>query len=256
MRAQRSPLGGDVLAPIVAPLIYSEAMSADVAERIAQVRERMRRAAERAGRSPEEITLVAVTKGVEVARIRAAIAAGLTHFGENRVQEAERKIAEIAEPVTWHLVGHLQSNKARKAVGLFQMIHSVDSVRLAERLDRLAGERGRPIPVLLQVDLAGEPTKFGIPVDHLVEVAQACRSLRHLQVRGLMAIPPYFEDPERVRPYFRRLAECLRELNARELFEPPLRELSMGMSHDFEVAIEEGATLVRIGRAIFGERQP
>ena len=231
-------------------------MSEEIAERIALVRERMRRAAERVGRSPEEITLVAVPKGVEVERLRAAIAAGLTHFGENRVQEAERKIAEIEAPITWHLVGHLQSNKARRAVQLFHMIHSLDSVRLAERLDRIAGEQGRTIPVLLQVDLAGEPTKFGIPVDQLVEVARACRPLRHLAVRGLMAIPPYFDDPERVRPYFRRLAECLKELNAREIFEPPLCELSMGMSHDFEVAIEEGATMVRIGRAIFGERRP
>ncbi|MCS6818046.1 MAG: YggS family pyridoxal phosphate-dependent enzyme [Blastocatellia bacterium] len=231
-------------------------MSEEIAERVALVRERIRRAAERAGRSSEEITLVAVTKGVEVERIRAAIAAGLTHFGENRVQEAERKITEIHAPIVWHLVGHLQSNKARRAVQLFHAIHSLDSLRLAERLDRIAGELGRTIPVLLQVDLAGEPTKFGIPVDQLIEVARGCRPLRHLSVRGLMAIPPYFEDPERVRPYFRRLAECLRELNAREIFEPPLRDLSMGMSHDFEVAIEEGATMVRIGRAIFGERQP
>jgi pyridoxal phosphate enzyme (YggS family) len=231
-------------------------MPQEIAERIALVRERIRRAAERAGRSPEEITLVAVTKGVEVERIRAAIAAGLTHFGENRVQEAEGKIAEIAAPITWHLVGHLQSNKARRAVQLFHVIHSLDSVRLAQRLDRIAGEFGRVLPVLLQVDLAGEPTKFGIPADQLLEMAQACRPLRHLAVRGLMAIPPYMEDPERVRPYFRRLAECLRELNAREIFEPPLRDLSMGMSHDFEVAVEEGATMVRIGRAIFGERRP
>jgi len=231
-------------------------MPQEIAERIALVRERIRRAAERAGRSPEEITLVAVTKGVEVERIRAAIAAGLTHFGENRVQEAEGKIAEIAAPITWHLVGHLQSNKARRAVQLFHVIHSLDSVRLAQRLDRIAGEFGRVLPVLLQVDLAGEPTKFGIPADQLLEVAQACRPLRHLAVRGLMAIPPYMEDPERVRPYFRRLAECLRELNARGIFEPPLRDLSMGMSHDFEVAVEEGATMVRIGRAIFGERRP
>jgi pyridoxal phosphate enzyme (YggS family) len=231
------------------------AMREEIAERIAQVRERMRRAAERVDRSPEEITLVAVTKGVDPERIRAAIAAGLTHFGENRVQEAEQKIADISEPVTWHLVGHLQSNKARKAVRLFHLIHSLDSVRLAERLDRLAGEADRRIPVLLQVDLAGEPTKFGIPVEHLVDVAQACRSFRHLEVRGLMAIPPYFDDPEQVRPYFRRLAECLRELNAREIFEAPLRELSMGMSHDFDVAIEEGATFIRVGRAIFGERR-
>jgi len=236
--------------------ILPEVMVEEIAERIALVRERIRRAAERAGRSPEEITLVAVTKGVEAERIRAAIAAGLTHFGENRVQEAERKIAEINAPITWHLVGHLQSNKARKAAALFHVIHSLDSVRLAQRLDRIAGEQGRTIPVLLQVDLAGEPTKFGIPVDQLLDVARACRPFRHLAVRGLMAIPPYFEDPERVRPYFRRLAECLRELNAREIFEPPLKDLSMGMSHDFEVAIEEGATLVRIGRAIFGERQP
>ncbi len=229
-------------------------MGDEIAERIASVRERMGRAAMRAGRSPEEITLVAVTKGVSVERIRAAIAAGLTHFGENRVQEAERKIAEIGASVTWHLVGHLQSNKARKALRLFHIIHSLDSVRLAQRLDRIAGEEGRRLPVLLQVDLAGEPTKFGIPVEQLLEVARACRAFEHLDIRGLMAIPPYCEDPEQVRPYFRRLAQCLRELNAQGLWEPPLTELSMGMSHDFEVAIEEGATMVRIGRAIFGER--
>ena len=228
-----------------------------IAERVAAVRERIARAAERARRSPSDVRLVAVSKTQPVEAVREAFAAGVRDFGENRVQEAEPKIAASADLVAagarWHLVGHLQSNKARRAGALFELVQSIDSLELAERLARVGEEAGRPLRGLIEVDLAGEATKFGLPEAALAPALQALRGKGGLRLEGLMVLPPLVDDKDAVRPYFRRL----RELRDRALGEGLLAagELSMGMSHDFETAIEEGATLVRVGTAIFGERR-
>lgn len=211
-----------------------------------KLEERIARACERANRLPTEVTLVAVTKGVGAAAIREAFAWGVRNFGENRVQEAEGKIEQLCDlkpHLTWHMVGHLQSNKAKVAVGLFDVIHSVDSVRLAEILSRRA--QGR-LSILLQVNISGEATKSGFAPDKVTEAATEIKRLSNLEIKGLMTIAPLTNNPEEVRPVFRRLRELRHRLG--------LEHLSMGMTDDFEVAIEEGATIVRIGRAIFGER--
>jgi len=215
-----------------------------IAERVAHVQQRVQRAAERAGRSPAEVTIVAVSKGFPPSVIDEAVIAGIAHVGENRVQEAAAKIAALRGlPVTWHLVGHLQTNKAKTALELFDIIHSVDSLHLAEVLSSRAE---RPLPILLEVNAAGEASKFGLPPGEVAAAAQAIARLPRLDLRGLMTVAPFVSDPETVRPVFRELRRLRDALG--------LRELSMGMTDDFEVAIEEGATLVRIGRAIFGER--
>jgi pyridoxal phosphate enzyme (YggS family) len=215
-----------------------------VAERLALVQERVTRAAERAGRSPTEVTIVAVSKLFPTQTIEEAAAAGIVHIGENRVQEAAAKIPALRHlPVTWHMIGHLQTNKAKTALDLFDIIQSVDSLRLAEALSRRAE---RPIPVLLEVNVAGEASKFGLSPQEVPQTAEAIARLPHLDMRGLMTMAPLVSDPEEVRPVFRELRRLRDALG--------LAELSMGMTDDFEVAIEEGATLVRIGRAIFGER--
>jgi pyridoxal phosphate enzyme (YggS family) len=219
------------------------------------VRARIARAAARAGRDPGAIRVVAVSKTFGPEAVRAAAAAGVRDVGENRVQEALQKMTETADvPVRWHLVGHLQTNKARKAAGSFAVIHSVDRLELLERLDRAAVELGARPEILVQVDLAGEATKFGAPpaaARALVDAALRCRALRLV---GLMVLPPFFEDPEAVRPFFARLRRLRDEWVAGGVPAASLAELSMGMSHDFEVAVEEGATMVRIGTAIFGPR--
>jgi len=186
-----------------------------------------------------------------------AIAAGISIFGENKVQEAEDKITEIGRSrAEWHLIGHLQSNKARKAVQLFDVIHSVDSVELAERLERICIEEGRKaLPVFVQVDLAGEETKSGIAEADLPEIVEFLRGCQRLRFSGLMVLPPFFDEPEATRPFFIRLREIRDALVAQNAFTDRRGELSMGMSHDFEVAVEEGATVVRVGTAIFGERR-
>ena len=226
-----------------------------IADRVAAVRERIARAAERASRPPAEVTLVAVSKTHPPEAVRAAYAAGVRDFGENRVQEAEPKIAATAElaAARWHLVGHLQSNKARRAAALFGLVQSIDSVEIAGRLARAGEEAGREVRGLVEVDLAGEQSKFGLPESELWPALQALRGRPGLRLEGLMVLPPLLEDPEAVRPFFRRL----RALRDRALGEGLLAAgaLSMGMSHDFEAAVEEGATLVRVGTAIFGERQ-
>ena len=226
-----------------------------IADRVAAVRERIARAAERASRTPDEITLVAVSKTFPARAVQAAFAAGVRHFGENRVQEAEVKFTELGplrdEGLVWHFIGHLQSNKARKAQALFDVVESVDSVELARRLSRAAVESGRTLPVFLQVDLAGEEAKFGIPEASVMGALGEMKELGGLQVEGLMTLPPYL-DPEGVRPYFRRL-RALRD-EARDAGLLHGAALSMGMSHDFETAVEEGATIVRVGSAIFGQR--
>jgi pyridoxal phosphate enzyme (YggS family) len=225
-------------------------MTETMAARILRIKERISNAATSVGRDPMSVRLIAVSKTQPADRLREAMAAGVSVFGESKVQEAETKIDSIGlDMAEWHLIGHLQSNKARRAVRLFDMIHSVDSVDLAERLERICGEEGRgELPVLIQVDLAGEATKNGISPEQLPTLVEFLRECRYVKLRGLMTVPPYFEDLDMVRPYFSILRVLRDEL-------VPDGELSMGMSHDFEAAIAEGATLVRIGTAIFGERE-
>ena len=235
-----------------------------IAANLAEVRDRIAESARRAGRQASDITLVAVSKTFGADRVREAWAAGQRDFGENKVQESLQKIAETADvPARWHLIGHLQSNKAKKAVGPFVCIQSVDSVDLLRRLDDAAGMRpagSGPLEVLVQVDFAGEATKFGAPPDEAERIVRAAVEARHVRLAGLMLLPPWSEDPEQTRPWFARLRE-FRDRLAQGLFRDGvpasavLRHLSMGMSHDFEVAIEEGSTIVRVGTAIFGARR-
>jgi pyridoxal phosphate enzyme (YggS family) len=227
----------------------------ELSARIRQVHARIAEAAGRSGRSAEAVTLVAVTKTVPVERVRLAYEAGLRVFGENRVQEAREKVSALASLplIHWHLIGHLQTNKVARAVELFEMVQSVDSVRLAEALNRGAEARGKRLPVLLEVNVAGEVSKEGVRPEALAELAEVVVRLPYLEAQGLMTVAPYTQNPEEVRPVFRRLRELGAEM--RERF--PLarwQHLSMGMSEDYGVAIEEGATMVRLGRALFGER--
>lgn len=219
---------------------------AAIAERLTLVRERIAAACRRAGRSPADVTLVGVSKGFPAAAIEEALAAGLREVGENRVQEAAAKIQALAAKgltPRWHLIGHLQTNKAKTAADLFGIIHSVDTVRLAQQLSRRASE---PVPILLEVNVGQEATKFGFDTTEVASALSAITTLPNLDVRGLMTVAPETDDPDTLRPLFQRLARLREEL--------ALRELSMGMTGDFEVAIEEGATMVRVGRAIFGPR--
>ncbi len=229
-----------------------------LAARLTAVRGRIAAAANACGRDPDEVKLIAISKTHPASVIRTLIELGASDLGENRVQEAEEKIAEIGRgEVRWHLVGHLQANKAKRAVNVFEVIHSLDSLDLAQRLDRLCADEGREkLPVLIQVDLGHEETKSGIDESELTHMVEGLQSLTHLQLIGLMTLPPFFEDTEQSRPFFRRLRELRDELESRGAFGSRRGELSMGMTHDFEVAIQEGATMVRIGTAIFGERVP
>jgi PLP dependent protein len=226
--------------------------------RAEEVLRRIELSAARSGRDPQEVTLVAVSKTHPAPLVLEAVAAGLRDFGENRVQEADEKIGELrheATGVRWHLIGHLQANKARRAVRLFDLIHSVDSPALAERLERICVEEGREtLGVLVQVDLAGEASKSGARLEELPALFETLKGCERVRCRGLMVLPPFFEEAERVRPYFQRLRSLRDELRGRGAFGDSAGELSMGMSHDFETAIEEGATIVRVGTAIFGER--
>jgi len=228
----------------------------DIATNLQRVRERIAAAAERVGRDPAEGTLVAVTKTHPPEVIRAAYELGLRHFGENRVEEAAGKVGELPEDITWHMVGHLQSRKAAPAVDLFDIVHSVDRVKLARRLDRFCAARGRTMPVLLEVNVSGEASKYGFPIadrDTLEAAIAEILTLPHVRIEGLMTMAPIVADPEDARPVFRGLRE-LRDALATRFPQVEWRHLSMGMTDDFEVAIEEGATIVRIGRAIFGPR--
>ena len=234
-----------------------------IRERLGLVSERIDRAASRAGRRAEEILLIGVSKTMPALLVAEAVEAGLSHLGENRVQEAELKIPEVARllsagflPPTWHLIGHLQSNKARKAAGLFPVIHSVDSEDCAEALGRhaqavFAGDETRCLDILIQVDLGHEQTKHGADEAELARLADRAAAIPGLRLRGLMTIPPPFTEAEASRPFFARLRELRETLAARG---HRLSDLSMGMTGDFEVAIEEGATMIRVGRAIFGDR--
>jgi pyridoxal phosphate enzyme (YggS family) len=247
------------------------AAAREMAGNLARVRERMERAASRAGRRVEEITLVGVSKTHPAGRIRELHEAGVRHFGENRIQEWESKEAPLSDlDATWHLIGHLQSNKVARAARLFHTIDSVDSVALAERLDRAKKEvntegteksgesggvaRGGRLRVLIEVRLDPSSTKSGVTEEELPRLVEVGLRLPHLELHGLMGVPPYFEDAEKVRPHFRRLRE-LRDAVRAQLGGEILPALSMGMSHDFEVAIEEGATEIRVGTALFGERK-
>jgi len=228
----------------------------EIAARLTAVRDRIARAARRARRDPASIRLVAVSKTFGVEHVRAAAAAGQVDFGENKVQEALQKIEQTSDlEVRWHLVGHLQSNKARRAAARFNLIHSVESDALVAKIDQAATETGRRVDLLVQVDLAGEATKHGAREQDLRPIFDAARECRATRIVGLMLLPPAVDSPEQARPFFRSLRDVRDRLLAQGVEGSMLTELSMGMSHDFEVAVEEGATLVRVGTAVFGERQ-
>ncbi len=214
--------------------------------------EKIDKAARKAGRDPNKIKLVAVSKTVEAARIKEAIEAGVSILGENYVQEAQKKIEEIDRPVSWHFIGHLQSNKAKYAIRLFDMIHSIDSLPLAEELNRRAEQVDRLTKVMIEVNLSKEATKFGTDEEMVLNLAKGIQNLKHLSLEGLMTMPPYFDSPEMSRPYYSALRELMEKMVKEGV---PMQELSMGMSNDFEIAVEEGATYVRVGTAIFGARK-
>lgn len=228
-------------------------MSSDLENRYDDIMRRIHAACRRVGREPATVQLMAVSKTQPPDAIAAVAALGIETFGENRVQEARGKIPMCPGRIHWHLIGHLQSNKAREAVHLFEMIHSVDSLRMLELLDRYAADEGRSLPVCLEVNVSGERSKFGMPPEQVATTLEAANRLFKVKIVGLMTIPPIAESPEQARPFFR----ALRELRDRMQVESGMNlpELSMGMSHDFEIAIEEGATWVRVGTLLFGPRQ-
>ena len=225
-----------------------------IAANLKSIQERISAAARKAGRDPATVRLVAVSKTQEAAVVEEAARSGQLIFGENYVQELIAKAAEVTEPVEWHFIGNLQGNKVRQVAGLVTMIHSVDRLSLAQEIDRQWAKTGRSCDVLVQVNIACEATKCGTSTDKLLRLVRDIARLPHLQVRGLMTMPPFFDDPEGARPYFRELRRLAAEIAVLEIAGMEMKELSMGMSGDFEVAIEEGATLVRVGSAIFGER--
>jgi hypothetical protein len=221
-------------------------------ERLEQVQARMTAACARVGRKADEVQLIAVSKTYGPERVREAAECGLRIFGENKVQEAEAKVPMCPGNVSWHLIGHLQSNKAARAVALFDQVHSVDSLKLLQRLEAAAAAEGKRLPVLLEINVSGEGSKFGLRPDAVPEVLEHVGELEYAQIVGLMTMPPFTPEAERARTHFRRLRELRDEWSAQ--FGVALPELSMGMSHDFEVAVEEGATWIRVGTALFGER--
>jgi pyridoxal phosphate enzyme (YggS family) len=233
-------------------------MVISIAEHIRRVEERIASAAHRAGRNLRDISLMAVTKTVAPGRIREAYDAGIRLFGENRVQELASKAQALADlkNTEWHMIGHLQSNKSRPAVELFHGVDSVDSLRLFERLNSAAKELEKRVPVLIEINIGGEQAKSGVAPDseELERMLAAAPSCDHLEIRGLMAVPPYSDDPQQTRPFFRRMRELRDAIAARKLPAVEMGTLSIGMSHDFGVAIEEGSTCVRVGTAIFGDR--
>lgn len=227
-------------------------------DNLARVRERVRRAAERAGRDPEDVTILAVTKGVDAATIEAALAAGVTDIGENRVQEARSKFRGLELPpgVRRHMIGHLQTNKVRHALQLFDVVHSLDRPSLGETLSRRAVSQGAVVPVLVQVNVAGEATKHGVAPKELLSFIREMAQLPGLKIEGLMTMAPYSEDVETARPVFRRLRELSMQVAEADIEGVQMNCLSMGMTNDFEVAVEEGSTMVRIGTGLFGTRNP
>ncbi len=227
----------------------------DLKARLERIQERIARAAEACGRAADSVRLIAVSKTMPVELVREAIEAGVTDLGENYIQEAREKFNALAtSSVAWHFIGHLQSNKAKYAVRMFDLIHSVDSLKLATALDRYAAKIDRVQPILVQVNVAREDSKSGIYVEDALELVRAIAGLQNISLRGLMTMPPYFNAPEKVRPFFAALRELRDRIREQDIANVHMDELSMGMTGDFEAAIAEGATMVRIGTAIFGER--
>jgi len=227
---------------------------ASVQDNLTKIQERMFAATRRAGREPDSVRLVAVTKRVPMERIHEAMDAGQHLFGENYLQEGREKIKALAGNAQWHFIGHLQTNKIKSAAELFDMVETIDSIKLAGHLEQSLSRQQKRMPVLVQVNIGRENQKSGVMPEKAEALIRGIRLFPHLEVRGLMAMPPFFADPEAVRPYFRSLRILGEELLTKGLFCHPGLELSMGMSNDFEVAIEEGATLIRVGTALFGER--
>jgi pyridoxal phosphate enzyme (YggS family) len=225
------------------------------AENLKTVMDRIASAAKRAGRTPSSVGLVVVTKTVDVEKIREATAAGASILGENRVQEAKEKIERLGQIAHWHLIGHLQTNKAKYAVKLFGLIHSVDNLELAKELDKQAAKINKVQDVLIEVNIAGEAAKAGVAMEGAASLIREAAKLKNISIKGLMTMPPYSENPEDSRPYFRELRKLAAGIRKEDIPGVSLQELSMGMSGDFEVAVEEGATMVRVGTAIFGERK-
>lgn len=225
-----------------------------ISDNLKRVREKIAKAASKVGRNPQDIQLVAVSKTVDIKRIQQAIEAGATILGENYIQEARKKIEEIGQDVRWDFIGHLQSNKVKYAVDLFEMIHSVDRLSLAQEINKAAEKKKEEVRILVQVNISGEEAKSGIDPGGVISLVREIASLPNLSLEGLMTMPPYFDAPEEARPYFTSLRELRDKILKESIGGISLKELSMGMSGDFEVAIEEGSTLVRVGTAIFGER--
>jgi PLP dependent protein len=229
-------------------------MEHPVKDNILAIRLKMAAAAEKAGRDPAEIKLMAVSKTVDDQRILAAIEAGVDMVGENYVQEAKRKIESMGHGIEWHFIGHLQTNKAKYAVKLFDMIHSVDRMDLAQELDKRSASFGKTSRILIEVNVSGEASKSGVPINEATSLVTAVSQLNHLSIQGLMTMPPWFDNPEDARPYFVALRELKERIVLANIDRVQMKDLSMGMSGDYQVAIEEGSTIVRIGTAIFGKR--
>jgi pyridoxal phosphate enzyme (YggS family) len=232
----------------------NDMMAPSIKANIDEIRNNIAKAAAISGRKPSDIKLMAVSKTVDETHIREAIAAGIDLIGENYVQEAQKKIEILGKTVPWHFIGHLQTNKAKYAIRLFDMIHSVDRLDLAVELDKRAGAAGCVAKILIEVNLSGEITKSGVPKDGVFDLVRQAAGLEHVSVDGLMTMPPWFDDPEGARPYFAALRALKDDITAERISGVQMCELSMGMSADYEIAVEEGATIVRIGRRIFGER--
>ena len=226
-----------------------------ITENLNTVRERMAQAARRAGRNPEDVVLIAASKGVDVERLNEGLSAGIRMLGESKVQEAMPKLQALGNKAEWHFIGHLQSNKVKYVVGAFTLIHSVDSIELSEEINSRAEKMGMVQNVLLEVNVSGEKGKYGVMPDKVNTITKAFSGLKHISLRGFMTVPPYSDDPEDARPYFRMLRELRDNAMHTGICTDDCRELSMGMSGDFEAAIEEGATMVRVGTAIFGVRK-
>jgi len=225
-----------------------------IRENLSKVMERIARAARRAGRDPDDVVLIAASKGVVIDRLKEGLSAGIRVFGESKVQEAMPKLQVLGKEAEWHFIGHLQSNKVKYVVGAFTLIHSVDSIELSEEINRRAEKMGMIQNVLLEVNVSGEKGKFGVMPDNVIAITNALSGLKYISLKGFMTIPPYSDDPEDARPYFRILREIRDKARQTGIFTDDCGELSMGMSDDFETAIEEGATMVRVGTAIFGTR--
>ncbi len=226
-----------------------------IAENLKRIQERVAAAAKRAGRDPSAVKLISVTKTIDAERIREAVSAGAAVLGENRVQEAKEKIEKLGSIASWHLIGHLQSNKAKYAVKLFDLIHSVDNIGLAREIDKQAAKINKVQDILIEVSIAGEAAKAGVAVSETTALVRAASQLKNISIKGLMTVPPLLDNPEAVRPYFKKLREIAANIAQENIPGGSMQELSMGMSGDFEVGIEEGATMVRVGSAIFGARK-